>query len=113
MSGRPQPPPESHPMQSVRATELPRYPSPAAAFLSYLVPGLGQLYQGRVAKGVLFLVCIYGLFFTGMALGQWKNVYLPPSEGDAAGVPRLVPRWGVPLYNRIHFLGQVWVGAAA
>ena len=49
---------------------------PWAAFLSYLVPGLGQIYQGRVAKGILFLVCVYGLFFYGMALGSWKNVYL-------------------------------------
>src|SRR5271165_7489210 len=48
-----------------------------AAVLSYLVPGLGQIYQGRVAKGLLFMVCLYGLFFYGMYLGSWSNVYLP------------------------------------
>ena len=50
--------------------------SALGALLSYLVPGLGQIYQGRVAKGVLFLVCLYGLFFYGMYLGSWNNVYL-------------------------------------
>ena len=32
---------------------------PLAAFLSYLFPGLGQIYQGRIAKGILFFVCVY------------------------------------------------------
>ncbi len=53
--------------------------SPLAAFLSYLVPGLGQITQGRVGKGVLFLVCLYGLFFYGLALGHGQNVYVPSS----------------------------------
>jgi TM2 domain-containing membrane protein YozV len=82
-----------------------------AGFLSYVVPGLGQIYQGRVGKGLLFLVCLYGLFFYGMALGSWKNVFLP----DTA---RLNNPWGLPtplanLYNRMQFAGQFWIGAAA
>src|SRR5262249_43749386 len=48
--------------------------------LSLLVPGLGQIHQGRVGKGLLFLVCIYTLFFYGLALGHWKNVYLPRAK---------------------------------
>lgn len=44
--------------------------SPLAGILSYLVPGLGQIYQGRIGKGVLFLACIYTLFFYGNALGS-------------------------------------------
>src|SRR6188508_3427687 len=44
--------------------------SPLAGFLSYLVPGLGQVYQGRFGKGVLFFACIYVLFFYGNALGS-------------------------------------------
>ena len=31
---------------------------PLAALLAWLVPGAGHFYQGRHAKGVLFLVCI-------------------------------------------------------
>src|SRR5262245_10871424 len=46
-----------------------------AAFLAWLVPGLGHIYQGRVAKGVLFFVCLMGAFLYGMYLGEWKVVY--------------------------------------
>ncbi len=48
----------------------PRELQPLPGLLSFLVPGLGQIYQGRVGKGVLFLVCIYALFFYGMYLGS-------------------------------------------
>lgn len=94
-----------------------------AAFFGYLVPGLGQIYQGRVGKGVLFLVCIYALFGYGVYLGQGKNVYLP----DETKLPRLFlvskgnglfPN-GVELTgpaaavgHRIQFLGQFWMGIA-
>ena len=93
--------------------------SPLAGFLSYLVPGLGQIYQGRIGKGLLFLVCLYGMFFYGMALGKGKNVYLP----DTARLNPLVIRlgnisWTAPtpvanLYNRLQFAGQFWIGIAA
>ena len=90
-----------------------------AGVLSYLVPGLGQIYQGRVAKGILFLVCLYGLFFTGMAMGDWKNVYLPdlakdkdPWENNVWKIPRPYT-FVANLYNRPHFAGQFWIGVAA
>jgi hypothetical protein len=87
--------------------------SPLAGFLSYLVPGLGQIYQGRIGKGVLFLVCLYGMFFYGMSLGSWKNVYLPDTSRD-----RTLNPWNLPVpianvYNRLHFAGQFWIGVAA
>src|SRR5439155_875324 len=85
---------------------------PWAAFLSYLIPGLGQIYQGRVAKGVLFLVCIYGLFFYGMALGSGKNVYLGDTV-ERNNPLELQSRLMANLYNRPQFLGQFWVGIAA
>jgi hypothetical protein len=89
---------------------LPTY-QPLPALLSYLVPGLGQIYQGRVGKGILFLVCIYGLFFYGMALDDWKNVYLPDTArfNNPLG---LSPTYAN-LYNRPQFLGQFWVGVVA
>lgn len=50
-----------------------------AAFLAWLVPGLGHLYQRRTAKGILFLACILGTFFYGLfALGGGKVVYASP-----------------------------------
>jgi hypothetical protein len=93
-----------------------------AGVLSYLVPGLGQIYQGRVAKGLLFLVCLYGLFFTGMAMGDWKNVYLPDMAKDKDDIrPWDNNVWKLRrpytslanLYNRPHFAGQFWIGIAA
>jgi hypothetical protein len=100
------------------------YPlSPLAGLLSYFVPGLGQIMQGRVGKGILFLVCIYTLFFYGIYLGTGSvtigqrtyrltsNVYLPDTaEEDTTGtVNRLLTN----LYNRPQFAGQFWVGVAA
>ena len=98
----------------------PRRLDPLAAVLSYLLPGLGQVVQGRVGKGVLFFVALYTLFFYGLALGKMKNVWLP----DASALPdaslplvdRVVGKLdGVPkaLYYRPQFLGQFWIGLAA
>ena len=89
---------------------------PLAALLSFVVPGLGQIVQGRVGKGVLFFACIHLLFFTGLALGSGKNVYLPDTPPDPA--PRAANAWKLPplvidLINRPHFGAQFWVGAAA
>jgi hypothetical protein len=83
-----------------------------AGFLSYLVPGLGQISQGRIGKGVLFMVCLLSLFHVGEAMGNWQNVYVPTEDsGD------FVKRRGNPFVNifsqRWHFAGQVWIGAAA
>ncbi len=46
-----------------------------AAFLSWLLPGLGQMYQGRVFKGALFALCILGMFFCGVQMGEGRPVY--------------------------------------
>jgi hypothetical protein len=65
-------------------------PHPAfSALMSFAIPGLGQIYQGlvtknhsRLAKGCLFLVSIWGMFFFGFARSQWRNVYLPHIQED-------------------------------
>jgi len=79
--------------------------------LSYLIPGLGQISQGRVGKGLLFFVCLHGLFFYGMFLGQWENVYLPnrPANLQEGGFKRF--RSGVG--ERIQIVGQVGIGVSA
>jgi hypothetical protein len=46
-----------------------------AAFLAWLVPGMGHFYQGRTGKGVLFFVCILGTFFYGLYIGKGRVVY--------------------------------------
>ena len=94
----------------------PRRLDPLAAVLSYLLPGLGQVLQGRIGKGLLFFVCLYGLFFYGMWMGQMKNVWLPDATRlPDAEVPVLGKLDGVPkaIYHRFQFLGQFWIGVAA
>jgi hypothetical protein len=59
-----------------------------AALLAFLVPGLGHAYQGRWGKAVLYGGCIFGLFFLGMTLGEWKILYW---------------RWVSPLKDPEHF----------
>src|SRR5262245_58189424 len=82
-----------------------------SGFLSYLVPGLGQISQGRTGKGVLFLVCLLSLFHVGEAMGNWQNVYVPTDEDAPARGP-LAPLVSV-FNHRWHFAGQVWIGVAA
>jgi len=45
-----------------------------AALLAWLVPGLGHVYQGRIGKGVLYAVCILGLYTVGMVVGEGQVV---------------------------------------
>lgn len=107
---------------------LPDRPTdPIAAVLSYLIPGLGQIYQGRIAKGILFFVCVYTLFFIGSYIGSGvvhikhgeesdtytvtSNVYLPDTADQ--NNPFNLPRLAANLYNRPQFAGQFWVGIAA
>ena len=46
-----------------------------AGLLALVLPGLGHVYQGRTAKGILFFVCIFGTFLYGLWLGGGKCVY--------------------------------------
>jgi hypothetical protein len=68
-----------------------------AACLAWLLPGLGHLYQGRVAKAVLYFVCIVGLFAGGMYIGGGRVVYFSMRPED----------------QRLPYLCQVGVGIPA
>lgn len=68
-----------------------------AAFFALVWPGLGHLYQRRYRKGILFMVCILGIFFFGWNLGGKRVVYASWRDGDR--------RW--------HYFCQVWVGLPA
>ena len=81
-----------------------------AGLLSYLIPGLGQIAQGRVGKGVLFMVVLLGMFFLGQAMGHWRNVYMPPVEPNEQNPVR---KPLISVYNRWHYAGQFWIGIAA
>ena len=70
-----------------------------AAFLAWLMPGLGHIYQRRIGKGILYAVCILSLYSLGFVLGEGKIVYW---------------RWVNPLHNPekfcLYYLGQFFVG---
>lgn len=53
-----------------------------AAFLAWLVPGAGHLYQRRYGKGLLFMICILGTFFYGIFLGSNRVVYASFRQND-------------------------------
>lgn len=46
-----------------------------AAFLAWLIPGAGHLYQRRYGKGLLFMFCILCTFYYGVFLGSSNVVY--------------------------------------
>ena len=73
-----------------------------AAFLAWLIPGLGHWYQGRKGKAILYFVSILSLFYVGLALGDWRVVYW---------------RWVNPLTNSekfcLNYPGQFFAGLAA
>ena len=68
-----------------------------AAFLAWLWPGAGHLYQWRYAKGVLFMVCILAIYGFGLFLGQGHVVYASWTQEDR--------RW--------HYACQLGVGLPA
>lgn len=53
-----------------------------AAFLAWLWPGAGHLYQKRYAKGMLFMICVLSTFFYGLGLGHGRVVYASSKPGD-------------------------------
>lgn len=101
------------------ATEPPPLPpvklAPLAALFSYLIPGLGQVYQGRVGKGLLFFFGLYLLFFYGMWMGQWRNVWLPDVDDlpDQVVAGQRLQGTLKAIWYRPQFLGQFWIGSAA
>jgi hypothetical protein len=53
-----------------------------AAFLAWLWPGAGHLYQGRYGKAILFMVCILVTYFWGLAMGDGHVVYASLRKND-------------------------------
>ena len=76
-----------------------------AALLAWLVPGLGHLYQGRTAKGVIFMACIVPMFAFGFYVGGGKVAYASPVDLSLNPAPFVMDRWP--------FLCQVGIGAVA
>jgi hypothetical protein len=80
-----------------------------AAFLAWLLPGLGHIYQGRTGKGVLFFVCILGSFIYGMWLGGGRVVYASSTQVLTSKFPFISREFA----ERWQYACQVGVGIAA
>ncbi len=74
-----------------------------AGILAWAFPGMGHFYQGRWAKGALYLVCILGLFLWGLRL----------SSTPATGPGRAVYFSFRSTEWRFYYLGQVGIGLPA
>ncbi len=68
-----------------------------AALLAWLIPGAGHFYQGRNAKGGLYMACILTTYIVGFAIGGAHVVYASWIPGDR--------RW--------HYACQLGVGLPA
>lgn len=53
-----------------------------AAVWAWLWPGAGHLYQRRYAKGILFMICVLGTYFFGLAIGGGHVVYASWTKTD-------------------------------
>lgn len=53
---------------------------PVAGFLSWIVPGLGHIFLGERARGLVLLVTITATFWAGVAVGGVRNTVDPKGE---------------------------------
>ncbi len=51
-----------------------------AGVLAFLCPGAGHFYQKRFFKAFVFAICIWGTWWTGMAMSDWKALQAPKIE---------------------------------
>jgi hypothetical protein len=70
-----EPKPAAGSLKSATGLEVPLRDPGYAALLAWAWPGLGHIYQRRYAKAVLFMACVLGTYFFGLALGEGKVVY--------------------------------------
>ncbi|QDU58734.1 DUF6677 family protein [Aeoliella mucimassa] len=75
-----------------------------AAFLAWLFPGLGHLYQRRVGKGLLFMITIMATFAYGMYLGGGRVVYASTTN-PVGNFTKFKERW--------HYACQLPIGLPA
>lgn len=70
-------------------------PATVAALLSWLVPGAGQLYLGRIAAAAAWFVVVEGLFVLGYLLSHGMTFqYLDPELRTTLFAPVLSPESG-------------------
>ena len=75
-----------------------------AAFLAFLFPGAGHLYQRRYFKSAIYCFCILGIYFCGYSLGEAKAIHVRWDKSAEPGKPR---------YRSIGYFAQVGIGLPA
>ena len=71
-----------------------------AGVLAFLLPGAGHCYQGRFFKAFVFAICVWGSWWTGMAMSDWKALQAPDPNDPQTGTV-------------LKFAGQAGVGTPA
>lgn len=102
------PSPTNAPQSKPAVITRPHYPRPwettnpfVSGLLAFVIPGGGHFYQGRFLKGVIYCVCIMGLFIWGNKLGEGMVIYNVPEKT------------GPMRYVSLSYAAQLGVGAAA
>ena len=75
-----------------------------SALLAWLFPGAGHLYQGRRAKGILYMACLVPMFVAGMYFGGGRVAY-------ASTAPFSAPKQFIG--ERWQFICQAGIGTVA
>ncbi len=87
-----------------------------AGLLAFVFPGAGHFYQKRFFKAFVFAIGVWGSWFTGMAMSDWKALQAPAKDhaemptvlkfaGQAGvGLPSM---WAMYQANRYHDKGNV------
>ena len=78
-----------------------------AAIIAWLLPGFGHIYQGRVAKGILFACCILPILFAGIVMGSYHD-----TKGKLQ-IGRVVYFSWKEEEKRLYFIPQAMVGLVA
>ncbi len=87
-----------------------------AALLAWLWPGAGHLYQGRTAKGLLFMICIVSTFLFGFVAGRGKVAFATPltmQQIAQSGSSNFLRNRLTQAIDRWPFLCQAGIGAVA
>ncbi len=69
-----------------------------AGILAFLFPGAGHFYQRRFFKAFIFAIGVWGSWWTGMAMSDWKALQAPNTENmQTASVLKFAGQAGVGL----------------
>ena len=72
-----------------------------AALLSFLIPGVGQIYNGDILRGLFWLIVTPGLWIGSGGLLGWICHLVAAYTAHRRGELKERSRLGLPLYARV------------